>query len=538
MGAAQPGPTPLRVVRRPLRILFFTGDKMKRTGSVPWEPLFAELTARGHAVHLAFIKLNGTLKAHLENASGPNLLTYGLAVDRGSRSGWVPVADIVRRLADLARYAHPRYESAPALRGRMSARVVKHFSKPRRFEPLARRLALRTARRLTSATDAELSERTIRLLDRLEDAIPSSRRIDRYLREQRPDVVLVAAPVKNPAQIEFLKSARKLRIPAGTCVASWDNLTNKGLLKFAPERVFVWNEAQRREAVELHGIPPDRVFATGAQLFDEWFGRSPSTSRDDFVRKVGLDPGFPYVVYVASSLFITERGDERAFVRQWVAALRQSSQARLRSLGVLVRPHPGAPRRWQGAGLEEFGNAVVWPGTGSHPVSAEQRAAFFDTIAHCGAVVGINTTAMIEAAIIGKNVLTIRAPEFAQESTLHFRHLLAENGGFLHMASSLEEHLEQLVVVLEAGAGNVDELRRFVESFARPHGLDRPATPIFADAVEELAMLRVDRKPSAGRLALRLGLSVEAALAWLVLLLHDPAPAPRPAIRQDFSAAV
>jgi hypothetical protein len=425
---------------------------------------------------------------------------------------------MVRRLADLARYAHPRYDAAPALRERMSSRILKHFSKAHKFEPLARRLALRTARRLASVTDASLSERTIRLMARLEDAIPSSRQIERYLREQTPDVVLVTGVVKKPSQIEFLKSARKLGIPAGICIASWDNLTNKGLLKFAPERVFVWNEAQRREAVELHGVPADRVFPTGAQLFDEWFQRSPSSSREAFVRKVGLDARFPYVAYVASSSFITQSGNETDFVRQWIRALRETDHEWLRSLGVLVRPHPGVPRRWRDAGLEQLGNAVVWPDTGLHPASAAERGDFFDTIAHSAAVVGINTTAMIEAAIIGKNVLTIRAADFGQESTLHFHHLLAENGGFLHLARSLEEHLEQLAVVSAEEDADVERRRRFVASFVRPHGLDRPATPIFADAVEELATLPVENRPSAARLALRLGLSPEAALSSLLLI--------------------
>jgi hypothetical protein len=50
---------------------------------------------------------------------------------------------------------------------------------------------------------------------------------------------------------------------------------------------------------------------------------------------------------------------------------------------------------------------------------------------------------MIEAAIVGRPVLAIQAPEFAgtQEGTLHYRHLLPENGGFLRVSSSFPEHL-------------------------------------------------------------------------------------------------
>src|SRR5581483_6437361 len=151
---------------------------------------------------------------------------------------------------------------------------------------------------------------------RLERAIPTSPEIDRFVREHAPDVVL-ATPVVNRAstQVEFLKSARRLGIPAATLVASWDNLTNKGLLKWAPERVFVWNEVQRREAAELHGIPPERVTATGAQLFDTWFERRPSTAREELVRRMGLDPARPYVLFLGSSPFVTNHSeDEVRFV--------------------------------------------------------------------------------------------------------------------------------------------------------------------------------------------------------------------------------
>ena len=119
--------------------------------------------------------------------------------------------------------------------------------------------------------------------------------------------------------------------------------------------------------------------------------------------------------------------------------------------------------------------------------------------------------------MVGKSVLTVLAPEFAQETTLHFHYLLEENGGFLHVASSLEEHAAQLARVLDEDAADEGRRRRFVESFVRPHGLDRPATPIFADAVEELATLRVERERDLVAAALRPLLAAEAALAWLAI---------------------
>ena len=485
----------------------------------PWMSLASELAERGHDLHFAFRELPAAQQLSRAQRGGLSLrVTYGVAPGRSRLSGWRSVAVIVRSLTDLARYAHPRYEQAPRLRQRMLDQTLTRLSKRYRYEPVGRAIALRYARRLGATTDAAFSAGAIRLLARLEEAIPSSRRIDRYLRDRAPNVVLATDVLAKIGQVDFLKSARKVRIPAGICVASWDNLTNKGLLRFCPERVFVWNEAQRREAVELHGIPDERVVATGAQVFDEWFDRRPSAAREEFLRKVGLDD-VSYVVYLGSSSFITQSAGEVEFVLRWIEALRSSGDERLRRLGIVIRPHPGVPRRWDRAELDSFRGVVVWPPHGTMPVTRDARDDFFDTITHSAAVVGINTTAMIEAAAIGKSVLTIIAPEFAQEDTLHFHHLLEERGGFLHVASSLEQHAAQLIGVLEEDAADAERRRRFVESFVRPHGLDRPATPIFADAIEELASLSVQPQPRPQPLARGL-LAVEACLCGLMLALR------------------
>ncbi|HSS74915.1 MAG TPA: hypothetical protein VLK53_15250 [Gaiellaceae bacterium] len=124
----------------------------------------------------------------------------------------------------------------------------------------------------------------------------------------------------------------------------------------------------------------------------------------------------------------------------------------------------------------------------------------------------MNTTAMIEAAILGKSVLTVLVPEFAQETTLHFHYLLSENGGFLHVASDLDEHVRQLASVLDEDEEGAARRGAFVESFVRPRGLDRPAAPIGAEAIEELASLPARNGTKPGTYLLRGLLSVEAGL--------------------------
>jgi hypothetical protein len=450
------------------------------------------LAQRGHEVHLALGRLEkdpGDFKLVEELTADYPTVTYSLAPARTRRDGWRRLAWLVRALTDLARYGDPRYADAPALRARIAAKFHWRIDYSR-LPDLVKPLLHRAVDRYATGADAALSRRTIGRMRRLEEAIPTNRRITRFVAEHRPDVVL-ASPVIEFAssQIEYLKSARKLGIRTGICVASWDNLTGKGLLRFAPDRVFVWNDIQRSELEEMHGITSDRVVLTGAQRFDEWFERKPATTSAEFARKVGLDPLKPYVLYLCSSPFIAP--NEVDFVRRWAAAIRGSDSRSLHEAGLLVRPHPQNGRQWHGVDLSAFGNAVIWPPEGAQPDAGEARADYFDSLAHSACIVGINTSGLIEAGIVGKSVLTVLDPDFAgtQAGTLHFHYLRWENGGPLRVAANLEEHLTHLERALSQGAEDARQVTGFIERFCRPHGLERPAAPRVATGIEELGRL-------------------------------------------------
>jgi hypothetical protein len=473
-----------------------------------FQALVAQLGRRGHSVHVAF--LSGTREdfESIGQAVDEAGATWGRAPKRSTLDGWASVAFLARALGDLGRYCDPQFSESAALRDRMAAKVESHLSGAAGFDPLTRRLALRRARGLHARTDAALAERSIRAGARLETGVPPGSRITQFVREQSPDVLLVSPLIDLASPLlDYLKAARSLGIRTGICVASWDNLTSKGLLRFVPERVFVWNETQRREAIGLHGIPPERVIATGAARFDDWFSQRPSAPRDEFLRRVGLDPQRPYFLYLCSSVFVAP--DEQSFVDRWLSALR----GRLGDVGVIVRPHPKRAEPW--ADVELPGNAVVWPSrTGE--LDADSRAGFYDSIAHSAGVVGANTSAMIEAAIAGKPVYTVLAPEFNQAETMHFHYLRTEHGGFLHVADSLEEHFDQLAAGLAHEAEESDRARSFVASFVRPGGVDRSATAIYADAVEELAELPPPQRQGPS-LLVRAALAPLAAVGTLAL---------------------
>jgi hypothetical protein len=491
------------------RILFF----MLHAGYIRhFRFALEELLDRGHSVHLAFTVLEkdpGDASLSTELAERWPNLTYGDAPRRSVGDGWAPLAMLTRSLVDLGRYTDPRYSDAPELRARMARKLTQHVQTARAIDPVSRQAVLRLVRGIANGTDANRHERLLRALPHVERAIPTSGPIDEYLRDRAPDAVLVTPIVEfGSSQVEYVKSARAAGIPCAVCVASWDNLTGKGLIRVQPDRVFVWNETQAREAVEMHGVRPDSVVATGSNRYDEWFTRGPVRTAAQVAERAGIDPEHPYLLYVCSSPFIAP--DEVGFVRRWLAQLRRDERPHLAGLGAIVRPHPQNAAQWRDADLSDLGNVAVWPRGGAQPDAGEHRADFFDSLYHSAAVVGINTSALIEAAILGKGVLTPVAPEFAgtQAGTLHWHYLLYENGGFLHVGRAGGEHVAQLAAVIERRDEHADRTRRFVESFVRPHGLDRPAAPIFADAVEELARISLaPAQRAAGDLALQLGLT-------------------------------
>src|SRR5262249_58247646 len=98
------------------------------------------------------------------------------------------------------------------------------------------------------------------------------------------------------------------------------------------------------------------------------------------------------------------------------------------------------------------------------------RTDYFDSIFQSAAVVGLNTSAFIEACIVGRPVLTIVVPDFVvnQHGTVHFDYLVTAGGGLVTVGNGFDEHLGQLASAIAAVPG---ERKPFVRDFVRPRGL-------------------------------------------------------------------
>lgn len=463
-----------------------------------------QLSARGHEIEVVFSEAQaGRVGEHLADDGArllPGVAMRYMPPPRGTRSA---TAILVATLLDVMRYDHAVYDDAPKLRERANGKSARRLL----VAPL-----LAIVRRVAGMLGTERVEHVLR---RLLDHVPPPRQLVDWLVAQKTDLLLVSplTPIGSE-QAVWILAARKAGIRVVYCMYSWDNLTNKGLLRPHPDGAVVWNETHRDEAVNMHGMLREAVHCVGAQGFDIWFDTRSGSERAAFCARVGLDPARPFLLYTCSSVFVGGK-QEFPFIEKWLTALRSHQDPAVAGMGVLIRPHPQFSKAWEEADLSRFGNVTVYPRAGAIPFTGDARMDYYDSIHHSIGIVGINTSAMVEAAIIDRPVLTIADSSYAatQGGTLHFRHL--EEYGFLLQSQSIEENLDKIARLLRGDAVLTFQSRngncRFVEEYIRPHGMANPAALFWADAIE------AESRKATGPLAR--GHAGYALLAWQGMLV-------------------
>jgi hypothetical protein len=468
-----------------------------------FESTLAVLAERGHSVHIVTDRKpkadanDATPIVERLTARYPDVFTWE-TLPPSKRDRWYALSVGVREALNYWRYLSPRFDNAPKLRARGRSQA------PAGLVWLSDLPVVRSQPGIRAVTG---------LFRYAERALPIRKDVQALVDRLRPDVLLVTPLLYfGSQQVDYVRAAQRAGIGSVLGVGSWDHLTTKGVIHELPDRIVVWNELQRTEAVELHAAAAAQVTVTGAQAYDHWFATRPSTDRATFCGRLGLPPDRPYLLYLCSSPFIAPQ--EVEVVRRWIQAVRASDQEPLRSAGVLVRPHPQNAAQWAGVDLSAFGDVAVHPRAGANPIAQDARSEYYDSMHHAHAVVGVNTSALIESGIVGRLVYSFHVPELSgtQEGTLHFQHL--KNGGLLTLAATLDEHVAQLGRSFESTDADRARVRAFIELFVRPHGLDQAAAPLVVQAVEQQAgqrpaprRMRADRRLFQRLLALGVGVT-------------------------------
>jgi hypothetical protein len=227
---------------------------------------------------------------------------------------------------------------------------------------------------------------------------------DRY----KPVLVIAANPGLVFSEVPMLRTAKRRGVRSMAIDPSWDNFTNKLIPVRQVDRLIVWNEIMKAQAVELHGYDPASISVAGAPQFDPHF--RPRTPRDEFFRRIGADPSRKLIALTTTPRSLYRHHDH---VLRVLAAAIETGE--LRDAQVLVRLHPrdevDAYRGFANTPhviIEKpFRDTVKVADGLAIDVMPEHQKHLGDTLCHADLVINVASTITIEACIFDTPVVNI-----------------------------------------------------------------------------------------------------------------------------------
>ncbi len=255
--------------------------------------------------------------------------------------------------------------------------------------------------------------------------------------QHRPDLVVgtriltMTSPTapSNPRYLDrhLIVEAARRGIRTLALVASWDNLTTGGFFPVDIDAITVWSREMKDQATTIHGLPAERVHITGAPQHDA-YARPSRFTRDEFWRKLGVDPARPVVVYATGTQGLIP--NEPRLVEELMAALPVGVQFFLR-LHQLDEPERYGHLSSESDVVEDQDLGPVSSGhanrvsaatprlhidqAGKPPVGdfadrdfdADELERLADTLRHADVVVNVASSISLDAAALGTPVVVL-----------------------------------------------------------------------------------------------------------------------------------
>lgn len=303
----------------------------------------------------------------------------------------------------------------------------------------------------------------IRLCEAL---LPADAAIVRQIREIAPDVVFIcyrSFPARSP-DVEYVKAGRALKIPVAVTAPSWDTFHDKAVIYEEPDLVFVWNTDQKASVVERHHISAKRVSIIGATHFDQWHRTADTLSHGTFRAHTHIPATVSTLLYMDSPPLADKNPDIALSLRD--AAENEAMAHAVPPFHITVRPYPGTEKRYDA--VRAARGVTILP-VGSVPLySLDDDACMYASVMDAVAVVSVNTTAIVDAIVIGRPAIVISFPYF--QKVPHMRQLL--ESGAVYRARDARDAIDIARRIAQGDDPLRAEREKFIVRFARPKGVE------------------------------------------------------------------
>lgn len=271
---------------------------------------------------------------------------------------------------------------------------------------------------------------------------------DQLFAVYHPDLIFAANLIANE-DARLLKTARRWGVKSVGMPKGWDNLTLKTFLSVFPDWLLVQTKSMKDDARSLD-YPENHIAVVGFPKFDVYTRRELLIPREEFLKRIGLDPAKKTILYAGAGDQLAPYDEE--IVRDLLAAVTAGKLTV--PLQLILRPHPKYRYR-----KEIIPPSVEWvydrPGTivgaGEDDFEFEEKdiAHLMNSLAHCDLLVHTASTLGIEAAIFDKPSITIAFDGFQKVHPavsvtryydyVHYQRVLATGG--MKVAKSFEDLL-------------------------------------------------------------------------------------------------
>ncbi len=176
------------------------------------------------------------------------------------------------------------------------------------------------------------------LMEFLETKTPYYDQLLTHLKTHKPDFVLVASQ-RTSHSIAAVRAAKKLKIPTGTFIFSWDNLP-KATLLIRSDYYFVWSEYMKQELLKYYPfISEEQILVTGTPQFEPHYDKSKVLDKTSFFEKYNLDVNKEYICFSGDD--ITTSPYDEYYLDDLAESIKQiNNQSEKIQLGIIYRPAP------------------------------------------------------------------------------------------------------------------------------------------------------------------------------------------------------
>ena len=232
-------------------------------------------------------------------------------------------------------------------------------------------------------------------------------------------VFVAPAVLRGCEECWVIGAAHRARVPVCFIAMTFDSLSTKGLVPQCFEKYFVWGAHHVEDLVTRHGISSSKIVQVGS-LYHQWILKGANAISEGTRAGTEFD-----IIWLGSSANICD--DEAQVFQHFLGEKIISGE-----LEVAIRMHPS--NDWSEMLVESIHERITHIDSS---LNFEGSSDYLEYLTRARFVIGVNTTALLDAALCGKSVgvvVSAKKKGVRQDSVKHFSDMVRA-GGFTKLYS-------------------------------------------------------------------------------------------------------